>query len=226
MFQLFDDLYVLAIGGCCVFSGRPQDIEVHLNESGIESPPNQTPIETLMKISSQSKDSNIETLVNNTLESLKYLSDDCGRLKPGFGAIGLTPKWIHLTDLWHLLMRSMLHSYVCRWKSQAIQTAFFAVTALLIALMFNPIIGKINKCFDHLLNPNTTCTEILEEDSRLIENIKFIYVNSVIMMFIPICATAITFPSYLNVFLREQRNGKDLYAKAASLKLYKNFKFR
>ena len=210
MLQMLDSIYVMAIGGYCVYSGRPQDITSFLNRSRIDCEQNHTPIESLMKISSDNLNDNLNSLIRQNIDSRELLIQECRQMQTITRVREANSKWFNIFDLLYLVMRSMQSEYICRWKSLVIQMLFYVLTGLLMAIMFNPIIGEIDKCFDHLSNPNTTCSMLLNEDTRLLQNIKFIFFNSVIIMFVPICVTAITFPSNLNIFVREHRNGKNI----------------
>ncbi len=49
---MFDQLYVLAKGGHCVFSGRPNQLRSYLQECAIDYSDDVLPIEVLLKVSS------------------------------------------------------------------------------------------------------------------------------------------------------------------------------
>jgi len=62
---MYDQLYVMAKGGRCVFSGRPNQLKSHLLECGINCPDDVLPIEVLLKVSSKQLSlalSNLRTL--------------------------------------------------------------------------------------------------------------------------------------------------------------------
>ena len=48
--MIFDLLYVMAKGGVCVYSGRPQHLRQHMNDCHITLRDNQIPIEVLLKV--------------------------------------------------------------------------------------------------------------------------------------------------------------------------------
>ena len=63
--QMLDQLYVLAKGGVCVYSGSPQLLEHHLRECNIICNAYQVPIEHLVTIGSKGlEDTSVVTLVN------------------------------------------------------------------------------------------------------------------------------------------------------------------
>lgn len=61
---MFDQLYVLAKGGRCVFNGLPNLLRDHLNKCGIECSDAQIPIEILLKVSSVKHKTKIANLVS------------------------------------------------------------------------------------------------------------------------------------------------------------------
>ena len=55
LFQMFDNIYVLAKGGVCVYSGPPSSLRQHLIDCEIECNKNQIPIEVMLEISTKEK---------------------------------------------------------------------------------------------------------------------------------------------------------------------------
>lgn len=64
VFMLFDQVYVLAKGGKCVYMGSPNLLRQHLFECGIPCLEWQVPIEVLLKVASKSKKDVLNELVN------------------------------------------------------------------------------------------------------------------------------------------------------------------
>lgn len=83
--MMFDQLYVLAKGGRCVFAGAPNALRTHLTECKIDCVDWQVPIEVLLKVSSNKSKKVLDELVGTTsklisqlimiLISLKYCYD-------------------------------------------------------------------------------------------------------------------------------------------------------
>ena len=51
--NMFDQLYLLSMGGHCVFFGQPNNLKQYLTDNGIECPEEVHPIELMLKISSK-----------------------------------------------------------------------------------------------------------------------------------------------------------------------------
>jgi ABC-type multidrug transport system ATPase subunit len=64
LFMMFNNIYVLAKGGICVYSDLPQDLKTHLSECDIICNEFQVPIEVLLKVSSEGiNDKNVKKIV-------------------------------------------------------------------------------------------------------------------------------------------------------------------
>ena len=59
--MMFDKLYVLSFGGFCVFDGKTNQLQSHLQECQIDCQEWQVPIEQLIKVAS--KTSNVSLVV-------------------------------------------------------------------------------------------------------------------------------------------------------------------
>ena len=66
LLMLFDNLYVLAKGGICMYNGTPDRLYDHLEEAGIQCKEYQAPVEIVMKLAS-SRYSNTDKLLNQVL---------------------------------------------------------------------------------------------------------------------------------------------------------------
>ena len=51
--MMFDKLYVLAKGGCCVFDGETNQLKNHLKQCQVNCQDDQVPIEQLIKVTSK-----------------------------------------------------------------------------------------------------------------------------------------------------------------------------
>ena len=65
LLNMFDQLYVMAKGGHCVFTGRPNTLRSYLSVNGIDCPQDVLPIELLLKISSKFPNKSFKSLLNN-----------------------------------------------------------------------------------------------------------------------------------------------------------------
>jgi hypothetical protein len=207
---MFDKLYVLAKGGICVFSGSPQDLGLHLSECRIICTEFQFPIEVLLKIASNGKsdDQVIELAEKTSKERLKLLNKCKNGTHLFPDGIPFRSKKIKLRDMWYLLLRTMTNTYISQWKSLITQFLFFMFIALFSVTVFNSEIGKPDGCYNLLFNSNTSCYKQLDVDSLLDQNTKFHVFTSVLVMFVQLVVTTLTFPAEVKIFMNEHQNSK------------------
>ncbi|XP_054169300.1 ATP-binding cassette sub-family G member 1-like [Oppia nitens] len=214
--QMFDKLYVLSIGGHCIFSGQPKQLQPVLMQCGIEEiltdrREDQTAIELLLNISSINENNDcIQRLIQNQNIGAKrhVLNTAADHLVYSPHGIDIKTKRFTFADLWHLMMRSMLYTYMSQWKPLLLQSVFYILTALITSQLFSSGIGRTDGCYDSLWDVNSSCFRTLESDELLHQNIKFIFLNSVIIMFMPLTITSLAFSSEIHIFLNEHQNSK------------------
>ena len=78
--KLFDQLYVLAIGGKCIYNGHPSALKQYLIECRIPFLDYQVPIEQLIKVASSNSNSD---LINNLINQLNNDSQEELRTNEG-----------------------------------------------------------------------------------------------------------------------------------------------
>ncbi len=207
---MFDKLYVLAKGGLCLYSGRPQDLGSYLSECRIFCTETQFPIEVLLKIASNGKDDDqVIKLANKTTEEKENLLNRCKNETHLFpDGIPFKSKNFKLIDMWYLLLRTMTKTYISQWKSLITQILFYIFVPLIMTKLYNSEIGKPDGCYSFLFNQSTNCFKQLDYDSLLDQNTKFHFFTSVIVMFIQLSVTTLTFPTDVKIFLNEHQNSK------------------
>jgi len=205
---MFDKLYVLAKGGVCVYSGPPKELSSHLSECGVFC--TEFAVEVLLKVASKDIDDQqliqLATITSKQRKTILEICQNEAKLSPN--GVQFKSKGFKLTDLWYVLMRTMTYNYISQWKTFWTQFLFYILFAFSITRMFNSDIGKPNACFSFLFNPNTSCHKQLDDDSLLDQNIKFLFFTSVMVMFIQLTATTLTFLIDVKIFVKEHRNSK------------------
>ena len=209
---MFDKLYVLAKGGVCVYTGPPKQLELHLNHCQIQCTEFQFPIEVMLKIATKgSNDKQVMKLSKKSLEDNMQLlsSHKCKtetKLYPN--GIPFHSKSFNLLDTWYLFLRTLTYTYVSHWKTLFISFLFYIFCPLLIAKTVNPNIGRPDGCFEYSFRTNKSCLNQWEDDSLLDQNLKFQAFTSVLVMFIQICTTTLTFTSDVKIFMNEHQNSE------------------
>jgi len=208
--MMFDELYVLAKGGVCIYSGPPQALKCYLNECQIICSEYQFPIEVLLKMATNgTNDEQVKQLTEKTSKDNQNIYMRCSKeTKISPEGIRIESKNFKLIDLWYLLLRTMTNTYISQWKTLFTQIIFYLLFPLIITQVFNSDIGISDGCYSFLSNPNTSCYKQLEDDSILDQNIKFHFFTSVFVLFIHLTITTMTFPSEVKIFLNEHQNSE------------------
>ncbi|CAG2165983.1 unnamed protein product [Oppiella nova] len=133
--MLFDQIYVLAKGGVCVYSGAPQELGHHLNKCGISCKSHQKPIDMLMKVTSNTiEDQTVRQLVKQTSRDTEWLDEKCeNETKLSPNGIQFKAKTFIIKDIWYLMTRMMTNDYICKWKQLLAELMFFILFPILLA---------------------------------------------------------------------------------------------
>jgi hypothetical protein len=219
---MFDNLYVLAKGGVCVFSGCPQGLNTHLSECDITCNEFQVPIEVLLKISSKGLN---EQKVRGLSERANFFMQPFIRRltsETKLSSNGITPKIkkFKFKDLWYLLMRNIVHSYIVNWKLQLLQPIVSIFYSLLLVAFFGTNVGETDGCFSSNSSANISCFQTLKEESILEQNSALQLYVVILYMFIQIVVTTLTFPSELRIFFSQHRNRKNFFYIYFILEIY------
>jgi hypothetical protein len=206
----FDTLYVLAKGGICVYSGSSQQLNNILGECQIICKEFQFPIEVLLKIATNgSNNKQVMELAKKTSQENQLILNRCeneGKLFPD--GIPFKSKNFKLIDMWYLLLRSMINTYLCQWKLLLIQLCFYISFPLIMTQVFNSDIGTPDGCYSYNSDSNSTCLKQLEDDSVLDQNTKFHFFTTVTALFIQLTITMLTFPTIIKIYMNEHRNSE------------------
>jgi hypothetical protein len=209
----FDNIYVLAKGGVCVYSGLPQDVKTHLSECDIICNEFQVPIELLLKISSNGvNDNRVKKLCTKTSEIRKIIIQKCNdETFPSFDGISFKSKRFIAMDFWNLLLRTMTYTFASQWKALFAQFIVIEIMGFIGALFFSIEITKPNGClYFRSAFFDSTCTETvekLEEESLLSQNIKFNFAYISALILFELVMTNLTFSTSVKIFLNEHQNG-------------------
>src|SRR6185437_10769087 len=116
LFHMFDNIYVLAKGGICLYSGPPLSLRQHLHDCDIELTQNDVPIETVLTIASDgNRMTDFGKLMSkhNSNESDDKLIE--GNMRLVYGKQNPTKRF-SFRDVYCLLTRSMRYAYISQWK--------------------------------------------------------------------------------------------------------------
>ena len=209
----FDKLYVLANGGVCVFSDRPQYLRQHLKECDISCSELQVPIELLLKYACNgTEDEYVRRLMDRTDADKKVLINRCRtetHLNPN-GIITKSKRFAFI-DFWFLLSRIISYTYRYNWKIILLKTIITLIFGQSLKLFYRSDIGKAKGCITFGLDAINSChksEEKLEEESLLMQNISYNLLVILLITFVQTVVTTMTFTLDVKIFLNEHRNGK------------------
>lgn len=216
MLYNFDQLYVLARGGVCIYSGLPGQIGAHIEScvsaSTVEKIAlSQYPIETLIRYSS----SDFSTPLVQQLFQLATKSILNEELKSDFAQIasdGLLPNRPRFSFLSSVILARRYLSHVIGHQWPLLLT--FAIVNLIyghqLTIFFHAHIAQPNGCVSLDDDFNSTCSRSAEKilsDFELIENYKYNYFMVGIFLFLLMLQTSLTFMKDFALMQNEHRNG-------------------
>ena len=216
LLMMFDTVYTLDRSGVCVYSGRPQDLRLHLNQCNITCAESEFPIEVMLTILSNDDnkaDQHLNCLRKRTNESQGFLIDIiCKQTELIRKPIWLSSKTFKMIDFLILVKRMAHCLYVCNWKSLLAQFSLIQMSALVPMMTYTSDKIHSKACLHSNTLTNETClmsaTDWTEE-SNIFETINYNFSILNFAMFFQLVVTTLTYSSDVQLFTREHRNGKN-----------------
>ena len=144
---LFDQLYVLATGGQCVYNGHPSVLKQHLVECQIPLMDYQVPIEELIKVASNNSNHDlVNKLVNKTLDSSSEEEIWINEGKILKGSFTQKNKAFSFNDLLVLLRRTIKNELIGGWIIQLGFIISLLLGVLVMLYLFPNDIGTDPGC--------------------------------------------------------------------------------
>ena len=211
LFQMFDNIYVLAKGGVCVYSGSPSNLRQHLIYCGIECNEKQFPIEMILRVSSNEENNeSIKRMVEKTRINLPDISTK-QYLKQKIGSINITKRFFPI-DFYYLLLRTISSKYMKQWKEVVIQVLIYLSIAFSMKSLVTPEMVIPNGCLeiDFGMGCNQTVQDIKDE-ALLKLNINYHFYFTVSLSLIVVIIHSLTFCSDFKILFNECKNGNQLF---------------
>ena len=213
--HLFDQLYVLARGGVCIYAGPPRQIQAHLNRlPDVAQHSGHFPIETLITHSCSShQDPLVQHL--SQLNDQQFASNDSTerlsaetQLVPD-GVVANRPRFsfhsiLNLGYRYLLYIRGYLW---IQWLVYFVVSFFFAIN---LRFLYSVRIIHSNGCVnveDDLTQCHKTAKEI-QDEFDLTDNLSYNYFLTNIYMFLILISSSVNMASELPIFSNEHRNGR------------------
>ena len=163
---MFDNIYVLAKGGVCVYSGPPTALRQHLNECNVECNENQVPIEVLIKTSFEGfSDTKVQNLCQKTEENNNYFKNNLNYMKVIRNGLKKKVKNFSFIDFWYVLLRLCDRTFISNISIFVIQLSAFFVVIASCLLVIDPNVYRSDGCFQLNVIPNISCAQQREVES-------------------------------------------------------------
>ncbi|OTF83516.1 hypothetical protein BLA29_002117 [Euroglyphus maynei] len=212
----FDDVYVLAKGGVCVYSGHPNEIRQHLTQYSANNDVQKNssfPIEELIKYSCLDyTDFQVKNLVqatktkifdekrNNINEETQLVLDGIPNNRVRFS----------IRSIWILILRYFYFIRGFQWIHLSIFPLCLFLDGLVMGLIFDPKIALPTGCINLEDDFNNTCARTEQQridDSDLRTNFAYTLTYSNMFLSLIMLQSALMFSKDFIYFLNEHRNG-------------------
>ena len=215
--MMFDQCYVLACDGVCIFSGPPNQIKNYLEDIPDSSFYTRFPIETLIKYSCTGyMNPIVQRLVIQTEKQIKQtdkeLLIDTVAIPEG---VQYNRTRFSLLSIAILCQRYCMYTIRHQWKEWLTFLFVYFMTGILTVNVFDKSIAEPNGCINIEDDFQSYCTnksdaKILEE-IQIVNNINFILIPVAVIGFVISMQSMFAFGNELKYFASEHRNGMFIY---------------
>ncbi|XP_075585843.1 uncharacterized protein LOC124495081 [Dermatophagoides farinae] len=213
VFSMFDQVYVLAKGGVCVYSGPPSDIRQHLTKVSDRMDQDDIfPVEELIKYSCFGyKNEFVKMLARSSSETIltkdSSLSDET---TPVLDGIPTNHNRFTLKSVGVLILRYIhyIHGYL--WQSICMMYGLYLFFAISLTIIFDHNMIYHDGCVSLEDEFNSTCNQTQEKDDEdfdLQASFTYICWSYGLFIFLVLLQASIMFSKEIVYFFNEQRNG-------------------
>uniref|UniRef100_A0A6P6Y7W5 ABC transporter G family member 3-like n=1 Tax=Dermatophagoides pteronyssinus TaxID=6956 RepID=A0A6P6Y7W5_DERPT len=210
MLMMFDQLYVMALGGVCVYSGKPSDIQQNLPSDS--NPEDLSPIERLIKYSCHNyNDLQVQDL--SRLANNKILSEHEDVLDKTVFVIDGIPtirNRFTLQSCWVMILRYVMFVRGYQWIPFIMFSYICVFLALLFLFIFDSKMVNTDGCFNPQEDLNITCNKTKEDDEKVFDlemSFRYMVTCTNILMSLFLVQTSFLFSRDIKYFWNEYRNG-------------------
>ena len=208
--MIFDLLYVMAKGGVCVYSGRPQHLRQHMNDCHITLRDNQIPIEVLLKVGANGyNDNSVIELSEKATEDMaqRYRQNMRTEVKHFPNGIPIRSKQFSPREVWYLLVRKLIYTLKRNWILLLTQTGVLIIWTGFTHIQLD---FDFEKSFGYLPMNAQNCPKTEESiaASKILRyHMLLIFLYVLFPPAIILSISSLTFWLDLKVFLMEYKNG-------------------
>ncbi|KPM09555.1 ABC transporter sub-family G-like protein 19 [Sarcoptes scabiei] len=206
--RLFDQLYILAKGGICIYAGRRINLRKNLRHLlGVEVEPGKPPIEEYLKLASNGiEDSRILKLSEHTLElenerlmpfqdRMRFLPTAMPRKFKNFSIGDFILQFYRLCHIiFFVESRLVLYQLLC-----------YVFQYLFLSTLFDHSMIERSSCYS-LLSFNSSCSEVREDGEKGDIYINYQATSMLFLTIIQVTINSILFIPLLKMFRNEHQN--------------------
>ena len=207
LFQMFDNIYVLAKGGVCVYSGPPSSLRQHLIDCEIECNETQIPIEVMLDMSAKEKTNpKLQNLVQKSRIECKDIKNTQNLKQTN--RIQNPRKGLYFIDFYLLIKRNISVIYRRKWFELLIQIGIYLIIGFMVKFTVNEEITKPDGCLDlsSALSCETT-SEDIRNFSLINQNLRYNYFFVFLISCFVMSMSTVNFRTEFKILRNENRNG-------------------
>ena len=208
----FDKLYVMCVGGQCVYDGTPNNLSAQMQRFGsfLEwvSNDNNESIELLIKMCSRNDSQENQRMIEFIKTNVNSLEERCLRECVISDLSFKKKESFSLSQMWYLMVRSFVHNFRCRLRIDIITFIFFCSIAFIICKICDEDVGLPTRCIDPHNPPLCNETEQDLKDDNLIDENDGLFFYAIALLFMLIMITAAMIIDEKSIFNNEKMNGK------------------
>lgn len=214
LLKMFDEIYVLARGGVCIYSGLPTQIRQHFSQiPGFELSDEKVPIDELIKYSCSNfhSDLMVQELVSKNDLNIK-MKNTLVETETQFVSDGIPLNRIRFS-LNHLAI--LCHRYFSftlgyQWHQWISYFGIYIFYAIILRLIFDSNIGQADGCISLEDDFNQICNrteERIQNETKLWENGQYIFFAFNIFSLFVMFQYGLSFMKEFQHFFNEHHNG-------------------
>ena len=218
--NLFDQLYIIAKGGICIYSDSPHLLKPHLNQiTGITLKEDDSPIQEYLRIASNgASDEQVRQLTKASVERdhqrMTYLIDEECAFKSIPKGIPHHSRKFCFRDLWTQVKRLFYFTFIAD-----VRNLYAVIIVSIIACLLQISITNMDAMIPSGCRPiniehfNQTCSDKLKEDRLIGTFVILMLLYGFLMLSLGIGMNSVMKICFMKVLRNEYRNGKQSYIK-------------
>ncbi|CAG2170790.1 unnamed protein product, partial [Oppiella nova] len=206
LFHMFDNIYVLAKGGHCLYDGVPLQLRQHLIDCDITVSENEVPIEVLIKLSFNGRE---DMDVKRLCDKNKELTVNTENMIAMNAGITTNNKNFYFVDMFNLFIRFFHYTYVSQWKAFVKQLVILIAMTLCLVKCLDENAYKTEGCL-HLNatidSSKQSCIERESEKSILTQTQYFLFLLSLLANVFQVIIISNNMTRDFKIFVAEHQN--------------------